>query len=150
MQIDYGILPPLNATLNGASAILLLSGRWFIGQKRVALHRLCMLTAFATSTAFLGCYLYYHFVYLPARLHIHSVHFPAQGAWRTIYLSILLSHTVLAAALVPLILITLTFALRSRFQPHRTIARWTYPIWMYVSITGVVVYLMLYKIFVVT
>lgn len=147
MQMDYGILPGLNATLNGASAILLLAGRYFIGQKRVAQHRACMLSAFATSAAFLGCYLYYHFVYLPTRLGIHSVHFAGHGWSRPVYFSILLSHTVLAGTLVPLILITLTFALRSRFPQHRALARWTYPIWLYVSVTGVVVYLMLYKIF---
>jgi putative membrane protein len=147
MSLNYGYLPAINATLNGTSAVLLLAGRYFIAKKRIAQHRACMLTALATSAAFLGCYLYYHFIYLPTQLHIHSVRFPGHGIWRTIYLTILGTHTVLAIALVPLILVTLTRALKSRFPQHRTIARWTYPIWLYVSVTGVVVYLMLYKIF---
>lgn len=147
MPLDYGYLPAINATLNGTSAILLLVGRYFIGQKRIAQHRVCMLTALGTSAAFLVCYLYYHFVFLPTKLHIHSVHFSGSGLWRTIYLCILGSHTILAMVLVPLILTTLTFALRSHFSQHRAIARWTYPIWLYVSVTGVVVYLMLYKVF---
>ena len=147
MQIDYGYLPAINATLNGTSAVLLLAGRYFIAKKRVAQHRTCMLTAFGTSAAFLACYLYYHFIFLPTKLHIYSVRFPAIGLWRTVYLSILGTHTILAIVLVPLILTTLTFALRSRFPQHRAVARWTYPIWLYVSVTGVVVYLMLYRIF---
>lgn len=147
MPADYGYLPAIDATLNGISAVLLVAGHRFVRQKRIAQHRACMLSALATSIGFLGCYLYYHFVYLPTKLHIHSVHFPAIGTWRTVYLALLASHTILAAALGPLILLTLFFALSGRFDLHRPIARWTYPIWVYVSVTGVVVYLMLYKIF---
>ena len=100
-----------------------------------------MISAFVTSCAFLCCYLYYH-------AHVGSVHFRGHGWSRAVYFSILISHTVLAAVVVPMILTTLFFGLRNRFDRHRRIARWTYPIWMYVSVTGVIVYLMLYKLFV--
>lgn len=99
-----------------------------------------MVAAVATSTIFLGCYLYYH-------AHVRSVHFPGQGWVRPLYFSILISHTLLAAAVPVLVVLSLTFALRQRFDRHRRIARWTYPIWLYVSITGVVVYVMLYRIY---
>ena len=107
----------------------------------MAKHRATMIAAFVTSAVFLGCYLYYHF-------HVGSVHFRGQGWSRPVYFSILISHTILAAVVVPMILTTLTFALANKFDRHRRFARWTYPIWMYVSITGVIVYLMLYKLFV--
>ena len=137
---DYSIFPALNAALNGASAILLTTGRALIGRKRIALHRACMIAAVATSSVFLVCYLYYH-------AHVGSVHFPGQGWARTLYFTILISHTVLAAAVVPLVLLSLNYGLRSRFDRHRRISRWTFPVWLYVSITGVVVYIMLYRIY---
>lgn len=141
MQIDYNIFPPIDATLNGTTAILLTIGHNFIKRGAVAKHRVLMIAAFITSSVFLGCYLYYHF-------RVGSVHFRGQGWSRPLYFSILISHTVLAAVVVPMILITLTFALTNRFDRHRRLARWTYPVWMYVSVTGVIVYLMLYKLFV--
>ena len=137
---DLTLFPALNASLNGASAVLIVTGRSFIRNKQVRLHRACMIAAVVTSTIFLGCYLYYH-------AHVRSVHFPGQGWIRPVYFSILISHTLLAAAVPVLVLLSLTFALRQRFDRHRRIARWTYPIWLYVSVTGVVVYLMLYRIY---
>jgi putative membrane protein len=141
LQIDYSIFPPLDATLNGTTAVLLAIGHRFIKRGAVARHRVVMIAAFIVSSAFLACYLYYHF-------HVGSVHFQGKGWVRPLYFSILISHTVLAAVVVPMILITLTLALTNKFDRHRRLARWTYPIWMYVSITGVIVYLMLYKLFV--
>jgi len=140
LQIDYSIFPPIDATLNGMTAVLLAVGRVLVKRGAVLKHRAVMITAFATSCAFLACYLYYH-------AHVGSVHFRGQGWWRRIYFSILISHTILAAVVVPMILTTLIFGLRRNFSRHRGIARWTFPIWMYVSITGVIVYLMLYKTF---
>lgn len=99
-----------------------------------------MLAAVCTSTVFLACYLYYH-------AHVGSVHFPGQGWTRSLYFSILISHTILAATVPVLVVLTLVFAFRQKFERHRRIARWTYPIWLYVSVTGVVVYLMLYQIY---
>lgn len=135
------MFPAINATLNGTSAVLLLTGRSLIRRGRMAAHRAVMLTALATSTLFLVSYLYYHY-------HVGSVHFRGQGWSRPIYFTILTSHTILAAVIVPLIIITLTRALRERFDRHRVIARWTYPLWMYVSVTGVIVYVMLYHLYV--
>jgi uncharacterized membrane protein YozB (DUF420 family) len=137
---DYSIFPALNAMLNGASAVLLTTGRVLIGQKKVHLHRACMIAAVATSSIFLVSYLYYH-------AHVGSVHFPGQGWVRPLYFTILISHTVLAAAVVPLVLLSLNYGLRARFDRHRRISRWTFPVWLYVSITGVVVYIMLYRIY---
>ena len=139
---QYAIYPVINASLNGASAVLLLTGYSMIKRGRMAAHRALMLTAIVTSSLFLGSYLYYHW-------HVGSVHFPRQGWWRWIYLSILTSHTILAITIVPLVIVTLTRALRERFDRHRAIARWTYPLWLYVSVTGVVIYFMLYRWFVV-
>ena len=130
-------LPTVNATLNGLSAILLVLGYVLIRRRRIDAHRKVMLTAFATSTLFLVCYLVYHF-------QVGSVPFRKTGAIRTVYLSILATHTVLAAAVPPLAIITLSRGLRQRIAQHRAIARWTLPIWLYVSVTGVVVYCMLY------
>ncbi|HLJ86850.1 MAG TPA: DUF420 domain-containing protein [Candidatus Angelobacter sp.] len=138
--MDYNVFPALNATLNGASAVLLFAGRTLIKQRRVRMHRACMITAVTTSSLFLVSYLYYHY-------HVHSVHFPGQGWARTLYFTILTSHTLLAVATVPLVLISLNLGLRERFDRHRRIARWTYPVWLYVSVTGVVVYIMLYKVY---
>jgi uncharacterized membrane protein YozB (DUF420 family) len=137
---QYAMFPAINATLNGTSAILLFVGRGFIMRGKMAAHRIVMLAALTTSSVFLACYLYYHW-------HVGSVHFQGQGWSRPVYFSILISHTILAAAIVPLIIITLSRALRERFDRHRAIARWTYPLWMYVSVTGVIVYFMLYHLF---
>jgi putative membrane protein len=131
-------LPSLNAALNSASALLLLSGYVFIRSGRIAAHRRCMLAAFATSTLFLTSYLIYHY-------HVGSVAFTGQGWIRRVYFTILISHTILAVAIVPLVLITLSRALGSRFDQHKRIARWTLPLWFYVSVTGVIVYWMLYR-----
>jgi len=140
VPLQYAIFPALDASLNGTSAILLLVGRGFIKRGRMAAHRAVMIAALASSTIFLACYLYYHW-------HVGSVHFQGQGWSRALYFSILISHTILAAAIVPMIIITLSRALRERFDRHRAIARWTYPLWMYVSVTGVIVYFMLYHLF---
>lgn len=133
-------LPTLNAILNSISAILLTIGYIFIKQKNRNAHRLCMISAFVTSSLFLISYLVYHY-------NVGSVRFQGQGAVRTVYFAILLTHTVLAAVIVPLILITFARALKGKFDRHRRIARWTLPLWLYVSVTGVVVYLMLYQLY---
>jgi uncharacterized membrane protein YozB (DUF420 family) len=130
-------LPAVNAALNSLSTILLGSGYYFIRRREIGRHRLCMTLAFAASCAFLTCYLIYHY-------HVGSVPFAGQGLIRPVYFTVLISHILLAALVVPLALVTLTRAWRSDFARHRKIARWTWPIWMYVSITGVVIYLMLY------
>jgi uncharacterized membrane protein YozB (DUF420 family) len=142
MQVppQYAIFPVIDASLNGTSAVLLLVGRSYIKRGRMAAHRAFMIAALACSTIFLACYLYYHW-------HVGSVHFQGQGWSRPVYFSILISHTILAAVIVPMIIITLSRALRERFDRHRAIARWTYPLWMYVSVTGVIVYFMLYHLF---
>ena len=137
--MDYHALPAVNATLNGASALLLLAGFGCIRAQRVTAHKLCMTAAFAASTLFLASYLTYH-------AHVGSVRFPGHGAARAVYLAILGSHTLLAVAIVPLVLRTLYVALRGRFAAHRAIARWTLPLWLYVSVTGVIIYWMLYRI----
>lgn len=138
--MDLNTFPALNASLNGASAVLLTTGRVLIGQKRVRLHRACMITAVVTSSLFLVSYLYYH-------AHVRSVHFPGEGWVRPVYFTILISHTVLAVAVVPLVLLSLNYGLRGKFERHRRISRWTFPVWLYVSVTGVVVYIMLYQIY---
>ena len=137
---QYAVFPVINASLNGTSTVLLVTGRWLIAQRRIAAHRLVMLTAVVTSSLFLISYLYYHY-------HVGSVRFQGTGWSRPVYFTILISHVVLAAAIVPLVIITLTRALRDRFDKHRAIARWTFPLWLYVSVTGVLVYFMLYKWF---
>jgi uncharacterized membrane protein YozB (DUF420 family) len=137
---QYAIFPVINAGLNGASTVLLLTGRWLISQRRIAAHRLVMLTAVATSTLFLISYVYYH-------VHVGSVHFQGTGWSRPLYFTILISHVALAVVIVPLVIITLVRALRERFAQHRAIARWTFPLWLYVSVTGVLVYFMLYHWF---
>jgi putative membrane protein len=139
---DYSIFPKINATLNGCSAVLLVTGRVLIGRGKMAAHRAVMLTAFGTSTLFLASYLYYHWPH-----HGGIVYFRGTGWARLLYLAILGSHTILAVVIVPMVLITLNRALRGRFDRHRAIARWTFPLWLYVSVTGVVVYLMLYHLF---
>jgi len=137
--VSYADLPGLNATLNSISAVLLAAGYLQIRRRRVAAHRACMLAAFAVSTAFLVSYLVYH-------AHAGSVPFRRQGWIRPVYFSILISHIVLAAAILPMAILTLYRAWRERFEAHRRLARWTLPVWLYVSVTGVVVYLMLYQL----
>jgi uncharacterized membrane protein YozB (DUF420 family) len=133
-------LPALNATLNAIAAALLLVGYRLIRQRRIDAHRRVMLAAFGTSTLFLVSYLVYH-------ANVGSRPFPGTGGVRVLYLAILVSHIILAAAILPLALITLTHGLRRRFERHVPIARWTLPIWLYVSVTGVIVYLMLYQMY---
>jgi uncharacterized membrane protein YozB (DUF420 family) len=134
-------LPAVNATLNGLSAILLTAGFIFIRRGNKIAHRNCMISAFITSTIFLCCYLTYHIVVK------HYTVFTDPPWFRPIYLTLLLTHTVLAAVIVPLILTTLYWARKQRFDQHKRIARWTWPLWFYVSVTGVVIYLLLYQIF---
>jgi len=134
-------LPVVNASLNALSAILLTTGYVFIRRGNKNAHRNCMISAFVTSTIFLICYLTYHFT-------VKTVtHFREPAWFRPIYLLILFSHLVLAMAIIPLVLVTLHRAVKGRFELHKKIARWTWPIWMYVSVTGVVIYLLLYQIF---
>ncbi len=131
-------LPTLNACLNGSCAVLLTLGYLAIRRGNIARHKACMGLAFITSVFFLISYLTYH------ALH-GSTRFPGTGPVRPLYFAILISHTILAVVIVPLVLRTLYLALRGRFDAHRRLARWTFPVWMYVSVTGVVVYLMLYQ-----
>lgn len=138
-------LPIVNACLNGASAILLGGGYYFIRRRNQAAHQKCMVAAFITSTLFLACYITYH-AYLAYHLHRGPTVFKNPAWFRPIYLAILLTHTVLAVVIVPLVLVTLNRALRQRFDRHKKIARWTWPLWMYVSVTGVLIYLFLYVI----
>lgn len=133
-------LPLLNALLNTTSAVLLGLGYVSIRRKAVAAHRFCMMAAFAVSVAFLISYLAYHSV-------AGSVRFPGTGAIRIVYLTILASHTVLAASVPPLALLALYRAARGRFVEHRRIARWALPVWLYVSVTGVAIYVLLYRVY---
>lgn len=137
---QYAYFPALNASLNATSAVLLLTGRWLIARGRVAAHRACMIAAVVASLLFLGCYLYFH-------ARVGNIRFLGQGWSRPVYFSILISHTTLAVTIVPLAVITLNRGLRGRYAKHRAIARWTWPLWMYVSVTGVIVYFMLYQWF---
>ena len=133
------LLPTLNAFLNALSAILLASGYYFIRQRRIAAHKRCMVAAVVTSCLFLASYLTYH-------IQIGSKPFVGQGPIRTAYFSILISHTTLAAAIVPLVILTLRRAWKGNFERHARIARRTLPLWLYVSVTGVAVYWMLYRL----
>jgi uncharacterized membrane protein YozB (DUF420 family) len=137
--MDVHSLPAVNATLNATAAALLLTGYSLIRRKRIQMHRRVMLSAFGVSIAFLICYLIYH-------AQVGSVPYQKTGAVRVVYFSILITHTMLAATVPVLAIITLRRGLREDFQRHRKIARWTFPIWLYVSVTGVIVYLMLYKL----
>ena len=139
-------LPAVNATLNGLSAVFLSWGLYFIRRRNQIAHRNCMLAAFATSTLFLICYITYH-TYVARVLHRGPTRFINPAWFRPFYLSILGTHTVLAVIIVPLAIITLTRGLRERFEAHKKISRWTWPLWMYVSITGVLIYFLLYQIF---
>jgi putative membrane protein len=135
--IEVTSLPAVNAALNSLSAVLLLTGYRFIRAGNQSAHRTSMLAACGSSTLFLISYLIYHF-------HVGSVPFKGQGWIRPVYFTILISHTILATAVVPLAMITLIRGLQEKFVKHRRIARWTFPIWLYVSVTGVIVYWMLY------
>jgi uncharacterized membrane protein YozB (DUF420 family) len=137
--IDYTVLPAVNATLNGVATVFLTAGWVFIRRREIARHRACMLGAFVTSALFLTSYLVYH-------ANVGSVPFGGQGAIRLAYFAILITHITLAALILPLALVTLSRALARRFDKHRRIARWTLPIWLYVSVTGVVIYVMLYQL----
>jgi putative membrane protein len=135
MMVSY--LPTIDATLNAVSAVLLVCGFCFIRRKNIPAHRACMLSAGATSVLFLICYSVYHYFHGVTR-------FPARGFVRDFYLTLLGSHTILAVVIVPLVLLTLYRAWRRQFNRHRRVARWTLPLWLYVSLTGVAVYWMLY------
>lgn len=132
-------LPTINACLNSASALLLTAGFWFVRRKQIDAHRRCMIGAFTASVLFLTGYLTYHWFHGTTR-------FPGTGAVRALYLTILVTHTILAIFIAPMAIRTLYLGLRGRIETHRKIARWTLPIWIYVSVTGVVVYWMLYRI----
>jgi putative membrane protein len=136
-------LPAVNATLNGLSAIFLTLGFVFIKRGNKIAHRNCMVAALTSSTVFLACYLTYH-GYLAMVLHQGPTRFLEPAWFRPVYLTILISHTILAVAILPLIAMTLTRAVKQNFERHKKIARWTWPLWMYVSVTGVVIYWLLY------
>jgi putative membrane protein len=138
-MLEVRDLPALNAALNLTSAILLGTGYYFIRKRNIPAHRACMVAALFTSTAFLTSYLIYH-------AHVLSVPFTKQGWIRPVYYSILLTHVLLAIVILPLVLRTSYLAFRKRFDKHVRIARWTFPLWMYVSVTGVIVYIMLYQL----
>jgi putative membrane protein len=133
---DYAFLPALNAVLNGLSATALLIGYTFIRAHRIKAHRAAMMTAFAFSTLFLVSYILHH------ALH-GDVRYPAHAALRSVYLPLLASHIVLAVVALPLVLVTFFFSLSGRIPQHRKVARWTFPLWLYVSVTGVITYIML-------
>jgi uncharacterized membrane protein YozB (DUF420 family) len=137
-MISVHDLPAVNASLNAVSGVLLLCGYILIRARRIALHRFVMITAFATSSLFLICYLVYH-------AQVGSVPFPRHGLVRPLYFTILITHVLLAATVPPLAIVTMTRGLKGRYPQHRRIARWTFPIWMYVSVTGVLVYVLLYQ-----
>lgn len=134
----YDSLPALNAILNGTAAVLLVIGFLLIKSRNIAMHRKVMLTAFGVSVVFLVCYLVNHY-------HAGIVYYKGTGMMRTIYMLVLWTHTPLAAAVPVLAIITLSRGLKGRIASHRAIAKWTLPIWLYVSVTGVVVYFMLYR-----
>jgi putative membrane protein len=137
-MIDITDLPTLNAALNFSAAMLIGGGFYFVRRRNIAAHKVCMVAALVVSAAFLTSYLIYHY-------NVGSVRFAKEGWIRNIYLSLLLTHTVLAAVVVPMVLRTVYLAWKGRFDKHVPIARWTFPVWMYVSITGVIVYWMLYR-----
>lgn len=143
--MDISFLPSVNATLNGSAAVLLVGGYAAIRRRQIGRHKRFMLTAFAVSTAFLACYLAYHII-RQMQEGIGHTRFAGPAALRPVYLAILVSHLILAIVNLPLILVTLYLGLRGRYERHARIARWTWPTWMYVSVTGVVVYLMLYHL----
>ena len=131
-------LPAINATLNALSGLLLLTGYSLIRRGRIQQHRRCMIAAFTTSSLFLVCYIVYH-------AQVGSVRFTRQGFVRPLYFTILVTHVSLAVVVLPLALVTLSRGLKARYPSHKAIARWTLPIWLYVSVTGVLVYVLLYQ-----
>ena len=131
-------LPAVNASLNAISGVLLVIGYALMRARRIDLHRRVMIAAFATSSLFLVCYVVYH-------SQVGSVRFTRQGFVRPLYFTILITHVTLAAAVLPLAIVTLSRGLSSRYPQHRRVARWTFPIWLYVSVTGVLVYVLLYQ-----
>jgi putative membrane protein len=133
------VLATVNASLNAIAAVFLAAGFYFIRRRQVGAHRICMLIAFGVSVVFLVCYLTYHY-------QVGDVRFQGHGPVRPVYFTILISHICLAGLTVPLAVFTLVRALKMRFAAHRRIARWAWPVWMYVSVTGVIVYLMLYHL----
>jgi uncharacterized membrane protein YozB (DUF420 family) len=137
---QYAYFPALIASLNGASAVLLVVGRNLIMRGKVAAHRACMIAAVASSALFLAFYLYFHY-------HVGDIRFLGDHFWHVIYLIVLIPHVTLAIVIVPMVIVTLVRGLRQRYDKHRAIARWTWPLWMYVSVTGVLVYFMLYQWF---
>ncbi len=137
-MIEIRDLPALNALLNLTSAILVATGFYFVRQKKIGAHRACMVAAVVVSSFFLTSYLIYHY-------QVGSVPFEPEGLIRTVYFTILFTHTVLAVVVVPMVLRTVYLAVRDQLEKHRRIARWTFPVWLYVSVTGVIVYLMLYQ-----
>jgi uncharacterized membrane protein YozB (DUF420 family) len=139
-MINYNVLPAVNATLNAVSGILLLIGYVLIRRGQINAHRNAMLAAFGSSTLFLVCYLLYH-------AEVGSRPFTGQGSVRFVYFAILISHIILAAAILPMAIATLSRGLKGQYSRHVRIAKWTFPMWMYVSVTGVVVYLMLYQLY---
>ena len=146
MIMDYTILPTINATLNSISVILLILGFREIKKKNIAIHKKIMIAAFVVSIIFLGCYLLHKYL-----LFIHTgsynTSFSGEGIWRYVYFGILITHVILAAFVPVLAILTIRRGLLMNVEKHRTIAKITYPIWMYVSVTGVIVYFMLYHIF---
>jgi uncharacterized membrane protein YozB (DUF420 family) len=137
---QYAYFPALIASLNGASAVLLGAGRYLIARNRIAAHRACMIAAVVSSAIFLACYVYFH-------AHVGDIRFLGPHLWHVIYLIVLIPHVILAIVIVPMVVITLSRGLRAKYDRHRAIARWTFPLWMYVSVTGVLVYFMLYQWF---
>ncbi|GIW80777.1 MAG: hypothetical protein KatS3mg105_2584 [Gemmatales bacterium] len=135
-------LPGVNAVLNTTSALLIVAGFIAIRRRRVGVHKTCMLSAFVVSSAFLASYLYYHFVVR----HGTPTYFTGQGWLRPLYFAILISHTILAIVTAPLVLYSIFLGLMGKWQRHKRIARWTLPLWLYVSVTGVLVYWMLYRL----
>jgi uncharacterized membrane protein YozB (DUF420 family) len=140
MSISF--LPTFNAILNATTGILIVAGFLFIRRKRIAAHRACMIGAVVTSSVFLISYVVYH-----VGFGAGVSRFTGTGWVRPVYFTILITHTILAVTIVPFVIVTLTRALRGSFQRHRAIARWTFPMWLYVSVTGVIVYLMLYHLY---
>ena len=136
----FSVLPHLNATLNASSFVLLSSGYYFIRRKNIPAHRNCQIAALTASVLFLISYIVYH-------SHHGVTKFAGQGIVRPVYFTILFTHTVLAVAIVPFVIVTVLRAKRKDFQRHKAIARWTLPVWLYVSLTGVIVYLMLYHLY---
>jgi uncharacterized membrane protein YozB (DUF420 family) len=145
LPFDYRFLPTVNATLNASAALLLIAGYRAIRRRDVETHRRFMLAAFAVSTAFLASYVLYH---VTRQMHegIGHTRFAGPAAIRPVYFGLLISHLILAIVNLPLVIVTLVAALRGRYARHRRIARWTWPIWLYVSATGVLVYLLLYHL----